>query len=67
MAEIRNISSFISGTQVPQYQYKSFKPELIYYNWLIDVPELQSLLSDADRALGTLNAFAQLIPNVDFL
>ncbi len=66
MAELKNISSFISGTQVPQYQYKSFKPEPIYYNWVIDVPELQSLLSDADRALGMLNAFAQLVPNVDF-
>jgi Fic family protein len=66
MAEFKNISSFISGTQVPQYQYKSFMPELIYFDWVIDVPEIQSLLSDADRALGTLNAFAQLVPNVDF-
>ncbi len=66
MAEFKNISSFISGTQVPQYQYKSFKPEHIYHDWVIDVPEIQSLLSDADRALGTLNAFAQLVPNVDF-
>jgi Fic family protein len=30
------------------------------------VPEIQLLLSDADRALGTLNAFAQLVPDVDF-
>ena len=66
MAEFKNISSFISGTYVPQYQYKSFKPEAIYYDWVIDVPEIQALLSDADRALGTLNAFAQLVPNVDF-
>ena len=66
MPEFKNISSFISGTQVPQYQYKSFKPEPIYYDWVIDVPEIQALLSDADRALGMLNAFAQLVPNVDF-
>jgi Fic family protein len=66
MAEIKNISTFISGEYVPQYQYKSFRPEPIYYNWVIDVPELQALLSDADRALGTLNAYAQLVPNVDF-
>jgi Fic family protein len=66
MAEIKNISSFVSGTQQTQYQYKSFRPEPIYYDWLVDVPELQALLSDADRALGMLNAFAQLIPNVDF-
>jgi Fic family protein len=66
MPEFKNITSFTSGTQVPQYQYKSFKPELIYYDWVIDVPEIQLLLSDADRALGTLNAFAQLVPDVDF-
>ncbi len=66
MAEFKSITSFISGTQVPQYQYKSFKPALIYYDWTIDVPEIQLLLSDADRALGTLNAFAQLVPDVDF-
>ncbi len=66
MAQIKNISSFISGTQKSQFQYQSFCPEFIYYDWLIDIPELQSLLSDADRTLGTLNAFAQLVPNVDF-
>jgi Fic family protein len=33
---------------------------------MVDVPELQSLLSDADRTLGALNAFAELVPNVDF-
>ncbi len=27
---------------------------------------LQALLSDADQALGMLNAFAQLVPNIDF-
>jgi Fic family protein len=66
MTEFKKISEFKSGTQVPQYQYNSFKPSPIYFNWVIDVPEVQSLLSDADRALGTLNAFAQLVPNVDF-
>ena len=66
MPEFKNISSFFSGTYIPQYQYKSFRPGFIYYDWVIDVPEIQSLLSDADRALGMLNAFAQLVPNVDF-
>jgi Fic family protein len=66
MAENRNISTFQAGTHKAQYQYNSFMPEPIYCNWLVDVPEVQSLLSDADRALGMLNAYAQLVPNVDF-
>jgi Fic family protein len=49
-----------------QYQYKSFLPEPVHYEWLIDDPSLISLLSDADRALGTLNAYSELVPNVDF-
>jgi Fic family protein len=66
MPDIKNISTFVAGKYTQQYQYKSFHPEPIFYDWLVDVPELTALLSDADRALGELNAFAQLVPNVDF-
>jgi Fic family protein len=66
ITENKNISAFRSGTHKAQYQYDSFMPERIYHNWLVDIPEVQSLLSDADRALGMLNAYAQLVPNVDF-
>jgi Fic family protein len=64
--ETKKISSFISGVYVPQYQYKSFQPNPIYYDWLVDSPEVIALLSDADRNLGSLNAYAQLVPDVDF-
>jgi Fic family protein len=66
MIEKKNISSFEAGAQVPQHQYKSFQPKPICYDWVIDVPEVQALLSDADRTLGMLNAYAQLVPDVDF-
>jgi Fic family protein len=66
MIEVKNISSFVSGEYVAKYQYKSFRPNLIFYDWLVDSPELISILSDADRALGSLNAYAQLVPDVDF-
>lgn len=66
MAEVKNISSFVAGRYVPQYQYKSFLPEPIHFDWVADDPALIALLSDADRALGTLNAYSELIPNVDF-
>jgi Fic family protein len=61
-----DIQAFQAGSYKQQYQYKSFSPELINHPWEISNGEVQRLLSDADRALGELNAFPQLIPNVDF-
>ncbi len=60
------ISKFKAGKSVQQIQYKSFEPNIINVQWQIDVPELTNLLSQADRKLGELNAFSQLIPDVDF-
>lgn len=39
---------------------------MINHSWEIVDGEVQRLLSDADRILGELNAFSQLVPNVDF-
>lgn len=61
-----NISQYKSGRWEQQYQYKSFVPELINHEWLIDNAEIQNLLSSADIKLGELNAFSQLVPDVDF-
>lgn len=61
-----NLDDYKSGAYEQQYEYKSFLPEPINHNWQISDPEIQNLLSDADRILGELNAFSQLIPNVDF-
>ena len=61
-----NISNFKSGNFVQRYQYKSFEPNLINKEWLLDNAELHLLLSCADIKLGELNAFSQLIPDVDF-
>lgn len=61
-----NISNYCSGQYTQQYQYKSFSPSLIEHAWEITDGEVLTLLSDADRALGELNAFSQLVPDVDF-
>ncbi|MFM2200157.1 MAG: hypothetical protein RL769_210 [Pseudomonadota bacterium] len=61
-----NISNFKAGKLVQRYQYKSFEPNLVNQKWLLDNAELQLLLSKADIKLGELNAFSQLIPDVDF-
>lgn len=60
------ISEFISGKWVQQYQYQSFAPNLVDLPWEVDKPELVALLSEANIRLGELNAFSQLIPDVDF-
>jgi len=61
-----NINDYQSGHHKQQYKYKSFAPELINHAWTFSDGEIQQLLSEADRTLGELNAFSQLIPDVDF-
>jgi len=61
-----NIGSFEAGKYVQRYQYKSFEPILIDTEWQIDNSELNMLLSRANIKLGELNAFSQLVPDVDF-
>lgn len=46
--------------------YKSFEPTLINTQWHSDNDAVTLLLSQADQKLGELNAFSQLIPDVDF-
>lgn len=61
-----DIKDYRAGKYKQQYEYKSFDPETINHAWTYSDGEIQQLLSEADRALGELNAFSQLIPDVDF-
>jgi Fic family protein len=60
------LADYASGALVAQYEYSSFQPTLINHEWRFSDPALLTLLSEADRAIGALNAFAQLVPDVDF-
>ena len=60
------ISSFNAGRNIQQYNYKSFEPNQIDFPWEVDDAGVTMLLSQADIKLGELNAYSQLIPNVDF-
>jgi Fic family protein len=60
------IEDFKAGKYIDQYQYKSFHPEKIDHEWIISTPDINSLLSEANRLIGELNAFSQLIPDVDY-
>ena len=60
-----NIKDFKSGTLRQEYQYKSFIPEMINHTFTWDDPQINTMLEDATRALGELNAFTMIVPNVD--
>lgn len=57
--------AFKAGVWRKQYQYKSFSPALINQNWVWDDPRINVLLEQATRALGELNAFSFIVPDVD--
>lgn len=59
------ISAFKSGNFIPQTEYKSFLPENINREWLIDQPELEILLEEANLKIGEINAYSRHVPDVD--
>lgn len=61
-----NITHYKAGTYRKQYDYRSFSPEFVNHEWVLDDSKINRLLSEADRKLGELNAFSMLIPDVDF-
>ena len=64
--EITDIREFQSGTQEAQYDYKSFVPSTVYRSWTVEDPEIVHLLGEANRLIGSLDAYADLVPNIDY-
>ncbi|WP_194972963.1 Fic family protein [Aquiflexum lacus] len=62
----KDFKDFKAGTWIKRTEYQSFSPEKINYEWVISDPKLANLLSQADRSLGKLDAFSELIPDIDF-
>jgi cell filamentation protein, protein adenylyltransferase len=57
--------NFKSGAYTQQYKYKSFTPSrLTPFKWESD--KVLSLLTKASQTLGELNAFAHLVPDINF-
>ena len=57
--------TFVAGQWVPRYQYKSFEPTPVNHEWLWEDPTIAVLLEQANRALGELNAFSLIVPDID--
>ena len=63
MAE--KMKTFKAGRFVQQDHYRSFQPNPINREWVLDDMELQQLLGQADRELGRLDMYSDYIPNID--
>jgi len=61
-----NIDDYNAGEYEQQFEYRSFLPAQINQAWVISDPDIQDLLDSTNRLVGELNAFSQLIPNVEF-
>jgi len=60
-----NLRKFKAGSYRQQYQYKSFSPVLINHDWVWDEAKINVLMEQATRALGELNAFSMIVPDVN--
>ncbi|EKB48480.1 Fic family protein [Cecembia lonarensis] len=63
---MKDIKNFKAGTWLKQIEYRSFSPNLIHESWVLSDPAILTLLSQADRNLGKLDAFSDLVPDIDF-
>lgn len=60
-----NFEGFHPGDWRQQYQYKSFSPVPVNHDWTWTDARINTLLEQATRALGELNAFSLIVPDVD--
>ena len=61
-----NIKEFKAGRYEKHQQYQSFWPLPINTQWMVSDPPTITLIEEATHLLGELNAFSELIPDVDF-
>ena len=57
--------TFKAGVWRQRYQYKSFEPVPVNHEWVWEDAAINTLLESANRALGELNAFSLIVPDID--
>jgi Fic family protein len=57
--------NFEAGRWLQRYQYKSFEPVPVNREWTWEDATINTLLERANRALGELNAFSLIVPDID--
>ncbi len=59
------IEEFKSGEYIRQYKYKSFSPTNVNDSWTWEDGKINTLLAEANRKLGALDAFSLHVPDID--
>ena len=57
--------TFKPGRWQQRLQYKSFEPVLVNHDWHWEDSRINVLLESANRALGELNAYSLIVPDID--
>ena len=57
--------AFKPGRWQQRLQYKSFEPVPVNHDWYWQDPQINVLLESANRALGELNAYSLIVPDID--
>lgn len=59
------LETFKAARWLKRYQYKSFEPTLANHDWSWEESTIKPLLEQAHRALGEVNAFSMILPDID--
>ena len=60
-----DLKDFKAGKYIQQFKYKSFSPSNINHTWTWSDPKINVMLEVAMKALGELNAFSIIVPDID--
>ena len=60
------MKNFIAGVYRQQREYKSFSPSFINSSFTWENRQINQLVEQAANLLGELNAYAEIVPDVDF-
>lgn len=63
--DIVSLDEYESGQYVSQGSVESFLPSPVNHGWAWDDPRINTLLEEATQALGELNAFSRIVPDID--
>ena len=58
--------NYVAGVYRQQREYKSFSPSFINFPFTWETRQIDQLVEQAAALLGELNAYAEIVPDVDF-
>jgi Fic family protein len=65
MHEPLKFENFVSGSLKRQFEYSSFSPVPVNRQWYWEDPGINTLLEQATRSLAGLDAFSNIVPDID--